>query len=60
MQLQKFVVQLYSKNTEAVTVNEGRKLIFASNQNLDKIRPTEDALLQHTKHTIYQTGKQFI
>ena len=60
MQLQKFVVLLYSKNTEAVTVNEGRKLIFASNQNLDKIPPTEDALLQHANRAIYQTGKLLI
>ena len=55
--LQKFVVHMYSKNVEASTVNEGRKLIFANNKNMEKIPPTEDALLQHIKRAIHQTGE---
>ena len=49
-------VHMYSKNMEAKSVNEGRKLIFALNQNMEKIPPTEDALLQHVKRAIYQSG----
>ena len=55
--LEKFVVRMYSKNVDAQTVNTARKLIFASNQNLEKIPPTKDALLQHVKRAIFQTGE---
>ena len=54
--IQNFIVHMYSKNMEAKSVNEGRKLIFALNQNMEKIPPTEDALLQHVKRAIYQSG----
>ena len=36
------------------------KLLFGLNQNLEKIPPTQDALMQHTKRSIYQTGKNLI
>ena len=55
--IQKFVVYLYSKNLETADVNEARKLLFGMNQNMERIPPTCDALLQHTKRSIYQTGK---
>ena len=55
--IQKFVVCLYSKNMETGDVNEARKLLFGMNQNMERIPPTCDALLQHTKRSIYQTGK---
>jgi hypothetical protein len=54
--IQKFVVYLYSKNLETADVNEARKLLFGMNQNMERIPPTCDALLQHTKRSIYQTG----
>ena len=54
--LEKFTVRMYSKSVDAQTINEGRKLIFANTQNLEKIPPTQDALLQHVKRAIYQTG----
>ena len=56
IELQMFLVRLYSKNVQASKVNEARKLIFSMNQNLEKIPPTEDALLQHVKRAIFQTG----
>ena len=39
------------------SVNVARKLLFAQNQKIERIPPTADALLQHAKRAIYQTGK---
>ena len=55
--LQKFVVQMYSKGLDVESVNVARKLLFAQNQKMERIPPTADALLQHAKRAIYQTGK---
>ena len=54
--LEKFIVRMYSKNVDTASVDEARKLIFAHNQNMEKIPPTRDALLQHIRRAIYQTG----
>ena len=56
-QLERFIVKMYSKTVDAQTVNEGRKLLFAANQNMEKLPPTKDALLQHVKRAVFQTGK---
>ena len=56
-QLQKFVVQMYSKGLDVESVNEARKILFGQNQNIERLPPTSDALLQHTKRAIYQAGK---
>ena len=56
-QLQKFVVQMYSKGLDVESVNEARKLLFGQNQNIARLPPTSDSLLQHTKRAIYQAGK---
>ena len=56
-QLQKFVVQMYSKGLDVESVNEARKILFGQNQNVERLPPTADALLQHTKRSIYQAGK---
>ena len=55
--LQKFVVQMYSKGLDVESVNLAQKLLFAQNQKMERIPPTADALLQHAKRAIYQTGK---
>ena len=54
--LEKFIVRMYSKNVDTASVDEARKLIFAHNQNMEKIPPTRDALFQHIRRAIYQTG----
>ena len=54
--LEKFVVQMYSRSIDTTSVNEARKLLFAQWTNMERIPPTRDALLQHTKRTIYQTS----
>ena len=55
--LEKFVVRMYSRSVDTTSVNEARKLLFAQcSTNMERIPPTRDALLQHTKHAIYQTG----
>ena len=55
--LQKFVVQMYSKGLDVESVNEARKILFGQNQNVERLPPTADALLQHTKRSIHQAGK---
>ena len=39
------------------TVNETRKELFCQkNRPMDRIPPTQDALLQHTRRAVYQAG----
>ena len=47
--IQKFVIQMYSSNLETASVDEARMLLFAQNQNMERIPPTCDALLHHAK-----------
>jgi hypothetical protein len=47
--IQKFVIQIYSSNLETASVDEARMLLFAQNQNMERIPPTCDALLHHAK-----------
>ena len=55
--IQRFVVLMYAKTSDLLTVNSERMdMFFKKNQNLDIIPPTENALLQHCKRAIYQTG----
>ena len=55
--LQKFVIRMYSKTIDTESINEGRKVLFALNKNVQKIPPTEDSLFQHVKRAIFQTGR---
>ena len=56
--IQKFVIQMYSSNLETASVDEARMLLFAQNQNMERIPPTCDALLHHVKRAAYQAGKK--
>ena len=54
--LHRLVVTLYSRTSKLKNVNEARKVMFSGNQDMEKLPPTEDALLQHTKRSLFQTG----
>ena len=48
---------MYDRTSHLSSVNEARKEIFCQkNQSVDKIPPTQDALLQHTHQALYQAG----
>ena len=55
--IQRFVVLLYAKTSQHRLVNDARlELYFQNSQNLERIPPTADALLNHVKRAIFQTG----
>jgi hypothetical protein len=55
--LQRFVVNMYTKSSPLLTVNEARMDIFCKkNQSMENLPPTEDALIQHAKRCIFQAG----
>ena len=55
--IEQFVILLYSRTSTHTSVNEARMdLYFKKTHNLERVPPTADALLLHTKRAIYQTG----
>ena len=48
---------LYARTSPHKTVNDARlELYFQNSHNLERIPPTADALLNHTKCAVYQAG----
>ena len=55
--LERFTVILYDKNCYFDSVNEARKELFChKSKSMEKLPPTQDALLQHSKRASYQAG----
>ena len=55
--IERMIVILYDKTSLLSSVNEARKELFChKNRSMDKIPPTQNALLQHTKWALYQAG----
>ena len=55
--LEHFTVIQYDKTSDLEYVNEARKELFCQNgKSMDRLPPTQDALLQHTKRVAYQAG----
>lgn len=55
--IERFVVLLYSRTSSQASVNKARQELFSRNaRTLENIPPTQAALLQHTKHAVYQAG----
>ena len=55
--LERFTVVLYDKTSSLESVNEVRReLLCQKNRTMENIPPTQDALLQHSKHVAYQAG----
>ena len=55
--IERFVVLMYSKTSSESTVNNARqKLFYQGSRSLENILPTQVALLQHVKRSVYQAG----
>lgn len=55
--LERYVVIMYDRTSTCETVNDARKDLFTrKGRAIDAIPPTADALLQHTKRSMYQAG----
>lgn len=55
--LERLTVVLYDKTTPSSSINQIRKELFCQkNRAMDKLPPTEDALLQHIRRAVYQAG----
>ena len=55
--LERLTVILYDKWSPSFSINETRKLLFChKNRSMEKLPPTQDALLQHVRRAVYQAG----
>ena len=55
--LEHLTIILYNKTSDLEYVNEAKKeLFYQKGKSMDRLPPTQDALLQHTKRVAYQTG----
>ncbi|KAG0718454.1 hypothetical protein GWK47_007664 [Chionoecetes opilio] len=55
--LERFTVIIYNKTSNLDSVNEARRELFSQkNRPMEKIPPTQEALLQHTLRAVYQAG----
>ena len=53
--LERFVVLIYNRTSDLVSVNDARRWLFTQKSRLlENIPPTQAALKQHIKHTCYQ------
>ena len=55
-ELERLTVILYDKSSPFSSINETRKALFCHNRAMDKLPPTQDALLQHVRRTVHQAG----
>ena len=57
LKIERMTVILYDKTSPLSSVNETRRERFChKNMAMDKLPPTKDALLQHTRRAVYQAG----
>ena len=55
--IEQFVVNLYDRTSVSSSINEIRKDHFCKRKiSMERLPPTQNALLQHVKRAIYQTG----
>ena len=55
--LEHFTVIVYDKTSDLQQVNEARQEMFCQKEKaMERLPPTQDALLQHTKRAAYQAG----
>ena len=56
-EIERFVVLLYSRTSQLLTVNAARKQLFSyGNRKLENLPPTRAALYQHVKRASFQAG----
>ena len=55
--IERFIVVLYDRTSPLSLVNDAREELFCKrNRSVDRLPPTQDALLQHTRRSLYQAG----
>ena len=55
--LERLTVVLYDKSSPSNSINETRRSLFChENRSMEKLPPTQDALLQHVKRVVFQAG----
>ena len=55
--LERFVVLMYDRSSICMNVNDAHKELFAHRgRSIESIPPTADALFQHSKRSVYQSG----
>ena len=55
LKIERMTVILYDKTSPLSSVNETRRELFChKNRAMDKLPPTKDVLLQHTRRAVYQ------
>ena len=55
--LERFLVLMYNRTSESITVNGARKQLFAQkSRTLENIPPTQAALKQHIKRSCHQAN----
>ena len=55
--LERLTVVLYDKSSPSNSINETRRSLFChENRTMEKLPPTQDALLQHVKRVVFQAG----
>ena len=56
-EIERLTVVLYDKTSASSSVNETRRNLFChKNRAMDKLPPTSNALLQHTRRAVFQAG----
>ena len=55
--IERLIVVLYDRTSPLTSINEAREELFCrKNRSVDRIPPTQNALLQHVKRAVYQAG----
>ena len=54
--VERFVVLLYSRSSNALTCNDARRELFCEGRSIDAIPPTSAALFQHVLRAVFVTG----
>ena len=55
--IERFIVVLYDRTSPLTLVNDAREELFCKrNRSVDRLPPTQDALLQHVRRSIHQAG----
>lgn len=54
--LSRFVTLTYDKTSDTVDINQARKELFIKGRAMDRLPPTFNALLEHTKRACLQAG----
>ena len=55
--IERFIVVLYDRTSPLSFVNDAREELFCKkNRAVDRLPPTQDALLQHTSRSLYHAG----